>query len=936
MKLTTTLILSMLTASLIPMVVSSTLIDLQARDELGQATNELLIADVESRKSHLEGYLKLIKQQNLSMADSPAVLDATLKFSNAFKQVNTDIEMWGSPLPVNDTVTAFYEKEFLPNLTADARSSTTAEDLMPKSLQGKYLQHMYIAENPNPVGEKELLTKSSQSSGYDSNHKYYHPTFDSFTKGLELYDMFIVEPENGNVVYSVYKEIDFATSLFEGAHKESGLANVAKAALNAPKGTVVLQDFSSYLPAYNKNALFTGSPVYDGEKLLGALVFQLPVNKVNNILGSYHGLRETGDAVLIGEDSIRYTKSRFAENGSTNPLPIKSDLVARAIAGESGAEFEVDNGVEYVTAFAPVNIEGVKWAMLARMQSDEALAAADDLTITAIIVSLISGIVVVIFAFVMARRLYGTLGAEPDTLLNLIGKIGEGDLDSSVSGQDKNPKGVFVGMLAMRNQLREQLLLERSSAEENARIKEALENAATNMLVADETNNFIFVNKAAKNLFVSMEAAFSTSLDNYDANCLVGNNASIFNPLFEASGLTVNELRSIQSIETSVGPYEIRIIANPIMSSQVKDSDNLPNRIGIVFEIQDLTAEKEVEREKSATQQIEREQAEELRNKVDEILMVVDAASSGDLTKEISVTGADAIGQVGGRLNGFFEDLSKSMLTLRDTAQALDASSQSLSAGNSSINRSAKLTVDQSSVVSNSAEHINGNMTNMASAAVEMNSSIRDIAKNASEATEVATQAVELTTDTDKAVSQLSASSEAIGSVVKVITSIAEQTNLLALNATIEAARAGEAGKGFAVVANEVKDLAQQTAKATDEISQSIAIIQTDSKYATESIKNIGGTIGKIHELQSTITNAVNEQSTVTNEISRSAEQAATETTEILKSIAEVYEAANGAYDETNQAMLDTENQEAMAKTLAKLVSKFKFKEDVTDLSKAA
>src|SRR5262249_33003978 len=166
------------------------------------------------------------------------------------------------------------------------------------------------------------------------------------------------------------------------------------------------------------------------------------------------------------------------------------------------------------------------------------------------------------------------------------------------------------------------------------------------------------------------------------------------------------------------------------------------------------------------------------------------------------------------------------------------------------------------------------------------------IAKNATEAAKVASEALKAATLTNSTMTKLGDSSAEIGQVIKVITSIAQQTNLLALNATIEAARAGEAGKGFAVVANEVKELAKQTAKATEDISHRIAAIQVDAKGAVEAIKTISGIIGQVNDISATIATAVEEQSATTNEMSRSVSEAAKGSGEVAKNITGVAQAA--------------------------------------------
>jgi len=204
-----------------------------------------------------------------------------------------------------------------------------------------------------------------------------------------------------------------------------------------------------------------------------------------------------------------------------------------------------------------------------------------------------------------------------------------------------------------------------------------------------------------------------------------------------------------------------------------------------------------------------------------------------------------------------------------------------------------------------------------------MGASIREIAKNAHESAKVATGAVKVAEETNQIVSKLGESSTEIGQVIKVITSIAQQTNLLALNATIEAARAGEAGKGFAVVANEVKELAKQTAKATEDISRKIEAIQTDTKSAVGAIGQISEVIRQVNDISNTIATAVEEQNATTNEMARNVGEAAKGSSEITRNISGVAEAAKSTTQGAGDSAKAAESLAHMSTELRELVQKF-------------
>jgi len=243
---------------------------------------------------------------------------------------------------------------------------------------------------------------------------------------------------------------------------------------------------------------------------------------------------------------------------------------------------------------------------------------------------------------------------------------------------------------------------------------------------------------------------------------------------------------------------------------------------------------------------------------------------------------------------------------IRATSESLATSSAELSAVSEQMSANAEETQAQAGMVSKASDEVNKNLQTVATGTEEMGATIKEIAKNATEAARVASAAVKTAETTNATVMKLGESSAEIGQVIKVITSIAQQTNLLALNATIEAARAGEMGKGFAVVANEVKELAKQTAKATEDISQKIAAIQTDTKGAVDAIGTIGAIINQINDISSTIATAVEEQSATTDEMARNVSTAAKGSGEITRNISGVSEAAQsttrGAADARNAA----------------------------------
>ncbi len=304
------------------------------------------------------------------------------------------------------------------------------------------------------------------------------------------------------------------------------------------------------------------------------------------------------------------------------------------------------------------------------------------------------------------------------------------------------------------------------------------------------------------------------------------------------------------------------------------------------------------------------------------------AQEKADLTSRVDTDGLNPhLLPIARNMNVFVAQLQQAMRRISQHVETLATAATQLTTVSQEMATSAEQTSAQAGMVSSASEQISANIHTVATAGEEMSISIQEIAKNASEAARVATQAVSMAETTNTTVVHLGQSSAEVGNVSKVITAITEQTHLLALNATIEAARAGGAGKGFAVVANEVKELAKQTAEATKDIGQKLEAIQDDTQASVEAIAQIGAIIHQIHDIGTTIANAVEEQSATTSEIGRNIEEASKGSGEITRNIGSVAKAAQSTANGATETQAAAQELTRMAAELKQFVSQFQYEE---------
>ncbi|MEY4873285.1 MAG: methyl accepting chemotaxis protein [Pseudomonadota bacterium] len=240
------------------------------------------------------------------------------------------------------------------------------------------LQHLFIGSNPNEIGKKQLLDDPGDGSAYSALHRDLHPVFRDFMERYGFYDLFLIEPHQGRIIYSVFKEVDFATSLKTGPYANTALAEAAQR-LIASGGSepFLIADFEPYEPSFNARAFFLMVPVKRDGSLIGVLALQMPIDFANTVLQTSDFERQTLDTYIVGADGLLRSAPRFAE-GRDEALPIQGDAVTAALRGESGVIETVNEaGVPIISAYQPLDIPGLDWAILTDVSRDEVMATAD-------------------------------------------------------------------------------------------------------------------------------------------------------------------------------------------------------------------------------------------------------------------------------------------------------------------------------------------------------------------------------------------------------------------------------------------------------------------------------------------------------------------------------------------------------------------------------
>jgi len=814
------LVISFLACGLLPLAVLGVVstwtaaggmkrMDASAQQGLEQSAKDHMVAVRDLKKRQIEAYFDGLRKLVTDVAHRPMVAQSAKDLNAGFRSVLEDAQVADMQQARRDLL-QYYNGDFANEYRKQnpGRQPDTAGFVANLSDTCVVLQLAYLRNNENPLGQKHRLDRAPGAANYHTVHSQVHAQMRSIVETYGLYDLFLVDNETGDVIYTVFKETDYSASLKTGSLAQSGLAEAYRRARDSgDRHAVVLTDIKAYGPSYEAPACFLGTPVYEGDQPVCTLVVQVPLDGMNQIVADRAGLGETGETVLVGRDwlprvdTFRDPEHRSVKASYLDPEAalMKGEAITRAIdKGETGVDIlEQDYlGHPFVAAYAPLKVYGLDWALVAKQDTSEALASVVTMQAASALagsslwwwtfrVGTIAAILVGFTTYVTARR-FGKMEAKAlddagrIAAINKAQAIIEFNLDGTIITANEN----FLNAVGYR--------LDEIQGQHHG----------------------MFAEPGYRNSPEYKEFWAKLNRGEYDAG---------------------------KYMRIGKGGKEIWIQAsyNPIL-------DGYGKPVKVVKYASDVTV-----------QVHEQRQQEQLRS---------------DMTKKLS--------SVVGNLNSSAQGLSSTAEQL--TNGASEATNLSTSVSAAAEEMSANM-----NGVSASTEQVSANVRSVAAAIEEMTASIAEVAQNAERAAGVAQEAAVLTESSSAKIGQLGTAATEIGKVIEVIQDIAEQTNLLALNATIEAARAGEAGKGFAVVATEVKELAKQTATATDDIRSRIEAIQAATTEAVAAIGNIEAVIRNVNDVSRTIASAVEEQRITTTEISRSVAETTQAVDTVSKSIAE-------------------------------------------------
>jgi PAS domain S-box-containing protein len=506
-KIATKLLFMTVTITVVVILVSGLMAIQGSKSSLKKEVFNKLIAAREMKAQQIEDYMRMIRGQASTMSENRMLVDAMRAFQDDFQALSDGIESGTIDTEGDDDgLRDYYRDQFIPRLEKNQEEPVSGEDYWPKTRAARYVQSRYIADNAHATGQKDKLMDAGDGTAYSEHHAAFHPILRRFLLEFGYYDIFLIELKSGHIVYSVFKEIDFGTSLETDAYRDSNFAasyRLAKAA--SKKDETHLVDFQSYAPSYGTMASFIACPIYDGEEKIGVLAFQMPVDRINETMTNKKGwanagLGETGETYIVGDDSTMRNQSRLllespedylkaiAEgdgrgavsdrirnlNSSIGLQKVRTSGAEEALSGKSGTMiFPGYLGGNVLSAYRPLEIEGLKWAIMSEIGEAEAFRLFDKLQDRMVM----SGSVLLAVAIYLSYFLALSLTRPIRDLERAARDLTSGNLDRPIERRSRDEIGDLAeDFETMRSQLARNISeLETQRDELDARVRNRTE-----------------------------------------------------------------------------------------------------------------------------------------------------------------------------------------------------------------------------------------------------------------------------------------------------------------------------------------------------------------------------------------------------------------------------------------------------------------------------
>ncbi len=759
------------------------------------------------------------------------------------------------------------------------------------------LQNAYIHRNPNPIGQKERLDFAEGDLAYHQVHKKYHPYFRTVLQQNQYYDIFLFD-KNGDLLYTVFKELDFATNLTTGQWKDSDLGKLFRETVTSKEGEIRFFDFAPYAPSNNVPASFIGIPIMDSNgQAMGVLAFQMPLGVMTEKMKDIDGLGETGEGFLVNSQNKVVTETRFHSADQVAGLTFDAEFLKAALSEDNGSRQMEWNGKERLAIHHKFDFHGTPYAVISMIDEDEVYAGNKVLIKDAIITVLITLIA-------MGGFVYWYAGRFSRPIQNLAN-----NMTALASGKTQ---GLTIKDSGRRDEVGE---LERAgTALKEATVsayqmKAGLLNASTPIMVVDTEGCISQMNREAIQLFTKKGVHLKAVIPDLNPASMIGTSMGLFEGFQTGPKLSLSKPEAGGKTDLVINGHTFTINLAPIVNGN--------ERLGTILEWDDRTdnliAEAEIAKIVTCAATGDFSQTISLEGKngfvrtlseglnavictVDKTLFevkdVMQSVADGDLTREMDGDYSGAFAELQTNINTMITKLRNIMIQLDELGMVVSSASAELATGSDDL---ASRTEQQAAAVqetsASSQELIESIRQNLGIAAQARTSVV--------ETSEAAKEGERIVSDAAVAMQRIHESSTKIKDIVTVIDEIAFQTNLLALNAAVEAARVGEAGKGFAVVASEVRSLAQRSAQSSSEIKtliedsthrvdEGVEIVTQSAKRLEEIVNKVQSVEGMISTISATSEQqaaGVEEVGSAINSIDRSTQQNAALVEEVTSSV---------------------------------------------------